>query len=103
VSRVAQYLPNFVDTSVGRTTGEASDLATLERLPFVVCWTEDPRFHRLSVSSDLGLRAPWGGSPLAGIMAEFDGGARWYVVAGVENPQLYGLPEWEPVYASKEP
>jgi hypothetical protein len=29
-------------------------------------------------------------------MAELKGGAEWWVVAGLEDPDRYGLPEWSP-------
>lgn len=95
VNRVAQYLPAFVSDEIARASASADTRAELEALPFVKQWTADPAFHRLSLS-DAKLRAPWDrDAALPALMAEMDGGARWYVVAGLERPALYDLPTWE--------
>jgi len=58
-----------------------------------------PQFYQLSVSSTGALRAPWdGGIGLKMLMIEYDGGRKWGVLGGLENPELYGLPEWTPKY-----
>jgi len=30
------------------------------------------------------------------LMIEYDGGRKWGVLGGLENPELYNLPEWVP-------
>ncbi len=57
-----------------------------------------PSFHQLSVSPDTSLRAPWDASGVKTLMLECDGGYKWYVLGGLESPELYGLPEWTPKY-----
>jgi len=77
----------------------AKNLDELRLLPWVnsmICALA-PVFHQLSVSSTGGLRAPWDREvTLSLLMIEIDGGARWYVLGGLENPELYGLPTWAP-------
>lgn len=79
----------------------AKNLDELKALPWLVelttRWYDPKRIYRLSVTSDATMRAPWdrNGTALRMLMLEFDGGAEWHPIAGLENPELYGLPEWD--------
>jgi hypothetical protein len=79
----------------------AKNLDELRALPWVdeMVKALAPTFHQLSVGSTGALRAPWDRAvPLKLLMLEYDGGYKWCVLGGLENPELYGLPEWTPKY-----
>jgi hypothetical protein len=79
----------------------AKNLNELRMLPWVDFMLKAlaPSFHQLSVSGSGALRAPWDRNvPLKMLMLEYDGGYKWCVLGGLENPELYGLPEWTPKY-----
>jgi hypothetical protein len=75
--------------------GEVASTDELLALGRVNRWTSDAGFHRFVQSGpsrgNEGSR--WEGRMWWNVLAEFYGGAEWYVVASVtESP---GLPEWD--------
>lgn len=92
-------IPGGQDYERGR--GEVPSFEELAALDRVKGWTSDVGFHRFAQSGpSRGNEGPrWEGRMWWNVLAEFDGGARWYVVASVtESP---GLPEWDSVEAFK--
>jgi hypothetical protein len=82
-------------TNSDYTYQTAATQQELRALPWVKEATEDPGFHRLSVSGSGRVRAPWDRDVgLVVLMAEYDGGKRWHVLGGLEAPDIYGLPSW---------
>jgi len=79
---IRQHIPPFVD-GVDPKKGTFRSLPELLQVPWVAAWTDDPNFHRFSVSDRTRL------------MAEFDGGKVWWVV-GFLSEVPDGLPVWEP-------
>jgi hypothetical protein len=78
----------------------APDLPALLGLAWVREVLTDPGFHRLSIGTAK-LRAPWDRDhAIQVLMAEYDEGRRWHVVGGLEFPELYDLPKWEPALAA---
>jgi hypothetical protein len=78
------------------TWSEARTLPALLATPWVAEVMAWPGFHRWSIGTAQ-LRAPWDRSEaIPVLMAEFDEGRRWHVIGGLECPDLYDLPKWEP-------
>lgn len=83
--RLHRYIPTFVEHR-----GELDAVATVENvaamlaLPWVASWKNDPRFHRFSYND-------------RNLMAEFDGGKVWHVVAVIEEGDVPAaeLPDWK--------
>lgn len=76
---VRQHIPNFV-TGVEPEEGQASTLAELRAMRFVAAWEIVPGFVRWEVSKIY----------LMAILKD-----SFYVAAYLEEPHLYGLPEWK--------
>jgi hypothetical protein len=84
--RVRRYRPAFftVDDEPGDDT-EAETVDELLAIPWIDHWTHIAGFHRLCVDGHH-------------VMAEMDGGRKWWVVAILEcDGAAFGLPQWEPV------
>lgn len=82
---VTQHVPDFVDTGQSPRAAQASTLSELLAIDWVKTWEEDGQFSRFSLADGCLL------------MAEYSNGARWYVVATLSEPELYGLPVWSRV------
>jgi hypothetical protein len=96
--KVTQYLPASLELDLPRFEGEVSDLAHLTQLKWVQRWWAAPGFYQFSRSlnpSVLGRSPP----PTYLLLAEFEGGARYYVVALLSGPDLEAqtraLPLWK--------
>jgi hypothetical protein len=87
---VTQHIPTFIEGDAA--TAEVHTLAGLLALPWIERWLFQPDFYRPALIRRNGL-----GPDL--LIAEFEGGAHWYVIAylyGEDVARLtVGLPEWE--------
>jgi len=83
--KVKQHIPAFI-TGPEPIEAEAETLAELRALEFVNRWEKDPLFDRWEVAS---------GRYLMAIMRGVDGApGKFWVVAYLDDPSLYGLPVW---------
>jgi hypothetical protein len=89
--KVTEYHPAFVESSE-IWQGEIKSLPELVKIKFIERWICEPNFYRLSLS-----RNPHGTPNYHLLMAEFDRGKVWWVVAKLEGEDLApfsGLPNW---------
>jgi len=90
--KVTEHHPAYVE-GFPRWQGEVKSLLELVNIKFIERWVMQPNFYRLSLS-----RNPHGTSNYHLLMAEFDGGKVWWVVAKLEGEDLSpfsGLPSWQ--------
>ena len=66
----------------------------LLNISFVKSWAKYPDFYRYSISNN----ENYGGKAM--LMAELDGGKKWYVIGYLneEDVRALELPEWKPKY-----
>lgn len=87
--RVREHIPGFV-TGFEAQTADVDSVDALLALDWIKRWDAPLQwpFHRFSVAGGEGNT----------IMAEYDEGRRWYVVAYLpdELPEWLTLPKWEP-------
>jgi hypothetical protein len=84
---VRQHIPNFCSGADPQTM-RVESWQEVRRLDWVDLWSKDPGFHRYSVDRHCYPR------PL--LMAEFNGGREWYVLAYLSE-DLRELPAWKPM------
>lgn len=93
--RVRQHIPSFVD-GVEPVKTYVFTAAELERLEFIHRWTEQQMFHRFAVHRHYYQRHD---EDLHLMLAEFDHGHKWWVIAYLEGDDsleiLSKYPEWE--------
>lgn len=78
---VYQYFPTFYEGfTPARSTVKTKD--ELLTIPFVAHFAKDKSFHRFSLCDEK-------------LMAEYDGGKKWYVVAFVKSSSPIDLPKCE--------
>ncbi len=85
-STIKQHIPNFV-SGIASVTWHFQGRDELLNIDFVKRWTGED-FHQFSVADYYDCLL---------LMAELDGGNKWYVVGyirGITKDDL-GLPEWE--------
>lgn len=80
--KVAQHIPGWAD-GIPPESGEAETTAELLSQPWVVRWTEHPKFHRWSQSA-------YGDRWL--LMCELNEGREWWVIAYLDAEP--DLPVW---------
>lgn len=83
---IKQYIPAMVETNEAPTVMPFDTPEELSAIPFVAAFTAMPNFHRFSVSPRIGARAL--------LIAEYHGGAEWWVVGYLEQP-VSELPMWD--------
>lgn len=78
----------------------ANNLDELKALPWVTFITDRIGVsYKFSISTDAIIRAPWDRAiGLKALMLEYDDGYKWMVLGGLENPEMYGLPDWVAKY-----
>ena len=89
--KVSQYHPAYVE-GCELWQGEVRNLPDLVGIKFIERWIMEPNFYRLSLN-----RNPQGAPNHHLLMAEFDGGKVWWVIAKLEGEDLApfsGLPNW---------
>jgi hypothetical protein len=89
--KVTEHHPAYVE-GFKTWQGEVKSLPELVGLKFIERWVFEPRFYRFSLS-----RNTHGTSTHHLLMAEFDRGKVWWVVARLEGEDFApfaGLPEW---------
>ena len=96
---IKQHMPNFV--SIDPQEAEFETLEDLMNVEFVKRWTDNgwgDAFHRFSISHDDWM-VKYGYEDYMHLMAEMDGGEKWYVVGYIygSSPEEIGLPEWKMV------
>jgi hypothetical protein len=111
-----QHLPAFVDTVGGPQSADVADVEALLAVPWIAAWQRDDLesrggilrgrpFHRWSVAADslvpsdlvdlaALLAEPWVPGRWL-LVAEYDGGASWWVVAWLTSDAPIPLPAWE--------
>lgn len=88
--RAIQHVPGFfLDAVTPAPVAEVADAEALLALPWVQRWSQGPGFYRFSESPgetmDFETRL---------LMAEFDEGRKWWVVAYLRGDRT-NLPVWE--------
>jgi hypothetical protein len=94
--RVRQHIPGFVDTHPPYST-EVDSLAALLAIPWIASWAHDDLvakdghvsvrpFYRWSVADR--------GTSRQTLMAEFENGDHFWVVAFLDSDQPIDLPDW---------
>src|SRR5690242_5571373 len=96
MAKVHQHVPAFVNDGEGGHRSEVSNSAELLALPWVKSW------ERSSVSIAAGATEPtirpfyrWSRSADC-LVAEYDNGHHWWVVAFTDPNILSDLPQWNP-------
>lgn len=81
--KLRQYVPSFAEFKANTAT--VSSVAEMLALPWVNAWAKMPEFHRWSYKDRL-------------LMAERDGGKKWWIVAMIEEGDVPAaeLPDWVP-------
>ena len=79
-----QHIPPFFDGFEPKLE-HIESAADLDSIEWVQSWRQDPGFYRLSVAREAGR--------FKLLMAEFDRGAKWYVI-GTLTADLPDLPTW---------
>ena len=80
MSKITQYRPAFFEGFVNETA-HFETMGDLLSIPFVANFANDEGFFRFSISDEM-------------LMAEYDGGKKWWVVGRFEAPPNVGLPTW---------
>jgi hypothetical protein len=97
--RVRQHIPSFFEGFEPRRT-YVFNTEDLEGLEFIRHWSEEQMFHRFAVHRHYFHRHGHGEDEDVHLMlAEFDGGKQWWVIAYLEGDDsleiLAKYPEWE--------
>ena len=100
---IKQHMPNYV--SIDPKEAEFETLEDLMNVEFVKRWTDNrwgDDFHQFSISHDDWMVRS-GHEDYMHLMAELDGGKKWYVVGYIygSSPEEIGLPEWKMVKGSE--
>lgn len=94
-----QHVPGFVGSEGGKSA-VAPTITDLLAVPWIAHWMRNDlltstgeevatlAFHRWSLADR--------GSDRQMLMAEYDRGARWYVIAFVRSAAPIALPDWQP-------
>lgn len=90
MNEIRQHIPAFVELDGDPEGARFLDLEELLAIPWVKNWSTFPGFHRFSLSDD----ACRDGSRVILLMAEFRGGAEWWVAGFLKDP-VEGLPKWK--------
>lgn len=94
--RVRQHVPSFVDGVDPEKTYVFSP-EELERLEFVRRWKDQQMFYRFAIHRHYYQSS---GEDTHLMLAEFDHGKQWWVVAYLRGPDslkiLAKYPDWEP-------
>jgi hypothetical protein len=98
--KVIQHIPSSFE-GFEPENHEVKNERELLALPFIARWKENPKFHCFSL--DRNYWPPKGtlGEPVHLLMAEFDQGYEWWVVAkltGEDGLEFAGLPDWHTRY-----
>lgn len=88
--RLVEHIPTFIETDTPPKRDDVDTVTELLDLGWVRRWRDGRGFFRFSLSSDTEL-----------LIAEFDGGARWFVVGTIYTKRGVGadvsaLPTWTP-------
>ncbi len=95
----------YFDATYGAPADESlrvqvETLDELRAVPWIRSIEEKPEFHRWSyIRDELRVNEGAGKERLivdTKLMAEFKGGAEWWVVANLPHDFSFGLPKWEP-------
>ena len=78
------YFEGFENEIVSFSDNSDFNLKDVLEIPWIKIWSEDEDFHRYSQCDDK-------------LMAEFDDGYKWYVIAMVNMP-VFDLPIWKAKY-----
>ena len=91
--KVRQHIPTFF-SGFDQQEAEVNTLEELQALEFVQRWTTLPGFDRFSVELNYGAPEV----PCHLLMAEFNEGKKWWVVAYLsgQTDLVQHLPEWRP-------
>jgi len=96
--KVKQHIPNFVDA--GAYEAEVRTGAELREVDFVKTWTLDPGFYRFSVHRNYWANPRAEVEQTHLLLAELNGGAKWWVVAYLTGPDaldaIADFPDWKP-------
>jgi hypothetical protein len=96
-----QHRPTFFE-GFENLEGEVANLEELLKLEFITNFTQTPGFHRFSRGTE--VDSPEHHGILCTLMAEYQGGYEWWVVAYLwpgTAEELAGLPRWEAKYKDK--
>lgn len=96
-NQIRQHFPSFMDNC----KPEIAEFDTANELLAVdFVRNRGEGFYRFSVSKYIG-QGSWGGL----LIAEYDQGAKWFVVGYIRDPlpAEFGLPTWQPPDPPKEP
>jgi hypothetical protein len=89
--KVTEYVPAFIELDVPRFCGEVESLEQLTRLKWMERWWAAPGFYQFSRTLDHGDTYL--------LLAEFDGGKHYHVVARLEGTDVEektrALPLWK--------
>jgi len=94
---IKQHLPNYV--SIDPQESEFETLEDLMNVGFVKQWTDNrwgDDFHQFSISHNDWI-VKYGHEDYMHLMAEMDGGKKWYVIGYIygSSPEEIGLPKWK--------
>ena len=87
MAKITQYYPTFY-TGFEPKTVEFNTQEELLNIDWVKSWSKEKNFYRYSIILN---DEPDGRSTL---MAEYDNGEKWYVMAFIDDASNLTLPEW---------
>jgi hypothetical protein len=100
VMKAEQYRPNFF-SGFEQEQNNFDNTQKLLNIEWVKSFSNHDNFHRFSLSRD---ENKYGGKPQHSLMAEYNNGFEWWVVAMIRDENISGIddiPEWEAKYKDK--
>jgi len=98
--KVEQHIPNFCD-EFKLAQSYFTNTKELLNIKWIKSFASDKNFYRFSIHRDVSEMLDKSDKPQHTLMAEYENGLTWWVIAFIRNKNISGindLPEWKPKY-----